>query len=57
MFILLDFLMNLVLAAVPAKLLHLQAFRRGLFVLCGRVIPVLALRALESNDISWHFCS
>src|ERR1017187_3288623 len=52
--ILLDFLMRLVLPAVPAELLHFQAFGGGLLVLGRRVVPVLALRALERNDVARH---
>src|ERR1022692_3185139 len=52
--ILLDFLMRLVLLAVPAELLHFQAFGGSLLVLRRRVVPVLALRALERNDVARH---
>src|ERR1017187_5455413 len=52
--ILLDFLMRLVLPAVPAELLHFQAFGGGLLVLGRRVVPVLALRALERNNVARH---
>src|ERR1035437_101517 len=52
--ILLDFLVRLVLPAVPAELLHFQAFGGGLLVLGRRVVPVLALRALERNDVARH---
>src|ERR1035438_9125463 len=52
--ILLDFLMRLVLPAVPAELLHFQAFGGSLLVLRRRVVPVLALRALERNDVARH---
>src|ERR1035437_8397155 len=52
--ILLDFLMRLVLPAVPAELLHFQAFGGGLLVLGRRVVPVLALCALERNDVARH---
>src|SRR5215469_10570089 len=54
--ILLDFLMRLVLAAMTAELLQLDALRRRLFVLGRRIVPVLALAALERNDFSRH-CS
>ena len=47
--------MYLVLAAVAAELLHLQAFCCGLFVLGGRIVSVLALGALERDDVSRHF--
>jgi hypothetical protein len=52
--ILLDFLMRLVLPAMPAELLHFQALGGRLLVLGRGVIPVLALRALERNDIAGH---
>jgi hypothetical protein len=31
-----------------------QTFRGRLFVFRGRVVPVLALAALERDDFSWH---
>jgi hypothetical protein len=40
-----------------AELLHLQAFCCGLLVLGGRIVPVLAFRALERDDVSRHLCS
>jgi hypothetical protein len=46
--------MRLVLPAMPAKLLEFQPLRGGLLVLGGRVVPVLALRALEGNDVARH---
>jgi hypothetical protein len=46
--------MRLVLAAVRAELLHLQAFRRSPLVLCLTVVPVFALAALELNNLAWH---
>src|SRR4051794_30399458 len=52
--ILLDFLVTLVLAAMAAELLHFQPLRRGLLVLRRRIVPVLALCALERNDIARH---
>jgi hypothetical protein len=52
--ILLDFLVRLVFPAMPAELLHFQAFRGGLLVLGGRVVAILALRALERNDVARH---
>jgi hypothetical protein len=48
---------GLVLAAMAAKLLHFQAFGGGLLVLGTGIIPVLALRALERNDIARHCCT
>src|SRR5262249_51873219 len=50
----LDFLMRLVLAAVPTELLHLQALGCGLLVLRGRIVPVLALAALERDNVARH---
>ena len=52
--ILLDFLVRLVLAAMPAEFLHFQPLGGGLLVLCRRVVPVLTFRALERDDIAWH---
>ena len=52
--ILLDFFVRLVLAAVPAKLLHFEALRGGLLILGGGVVPVLALGALERDDVARH---
>src|ERR1019366_5305507 len=52
--ILLDFLVGLVLTAMPAELLQFQPFGRGLLILRGRIVPVLALGALERNDIASH---
>ena len=51
---LLNFAVHLVLPAMRAELLHLQALRRGLLVLRGRIIPILAFRALKSNDVARH---
>ena len=53
--ILLDFLVRLMLAAVPAEFLHFQTLGRGLFILRRRIIPILAFRALERNDVTRHF--
>jgi len=44
----------MVLPAVRAKLFHLDATRGGLLVLRARVVAILALTALKSNDFSWH---
>src|ERR1700722_13893546 len=52
--ILLDFLVSLVLAAMTAELTEFDTFCRGLLILGRRIIPVLALRALERNDFAWH---
>jgi hypothetical protein len=52
--ILLDFLMRLVLAAMPAKLAEFQAFGGGFLVFGGRIVSILALCALERNDFSRH---
>ena len=53
--ILLDFPMRLVLPAMRAELLKFQTLGSGLLVLGRRIIPVLALGALERNDIAGHF--
>ena len=55
--VLLDFLVRLVLAAVRAELLHFQTLGRGLLVLRVRVVPVLALGALERDDFASHVYS
>jgi hypothetical protein len=47
---LLDFLVRLVLAALAAELLHFKAFCRGFLVLGARIVPILALGALKSDD-------
>src|ERR1035438_8181876 len=48
--VLLRFLVRLVLAAAVTELLELQAPRGRLLVLRRRVVPLLALRALQCND-------
>jgi hypothetical protein len=53
-FILLDFPVHLVLAAMAAELLHLDTFCRGFLVLGRRIVAVLALRALECDDVARH---
>src|SRR5271169_6705443 len=55
--ILLDFLVWLVLPAVPAEFFHLQALGRGLLVLGAGIVPVLALSALKRNDVARHSCA
>jgi hypothetical protein len=52
--ILLDFLMGLVLPAVPAEFLHFQALRGGLLIFRGRIVTILALGALERDDVARH---
>jgi len=52
--ILLDFLVWLVLSTVRAELAQFQPFRGGFLVLGCRVIAILALPALESNDFTSH---
>jgi hypothetical protein len=42
-------------AAKRAELLQLNALGCGLFILRIAVVPILALGALECNDLSWHF--
>jgi hypothetical protein len=44
--------MRRVLAARIAELLELKPTRRGLLVLGRGVVPVLAIRALEGNDLA-----
>jgi hypothetical protein len=51
---LLHFFVRRVLAARPAKLVELQAARRGLLILGGGVIAILAITALQSNNLSRH---
>ena len=46
--------MRRVLAAGPAELAELQPARRGLLVLGGGVIAVLAIAALQRNNLSRH---
>jgi hypothetical protein len=43
-----------VLAATLAELAKLKPIGRGLLVLSRRVIPVLAVVALQHNIIAWH---
>ena len=44
--------MQRVLAFVTAELLQLQLLRHGLLVLVRRVVPTLALGALQRDDFS-----
>jgi hypothetical protein len=56
---LLGFAMNRVLAVMTAELLQFQLLRHGLLVLVRRVIPTLALGALQRDDFSSlarHLC-
>jgi len=46
--------MHCMFSAKTTILLHLQLFRLKLFVLSGRVIPVLALSALQTYNFP-HF--
>jgi hypothetical protein len=46
--------MRVMLTAVGAELFHFETLGGRLLVLCGCVVPVLALAALERNDFSWH---
>jgi hypothetical protein len=48
--LLLRFLVRLVLAAAITELFELQAASGRLLVLGRRVVPLLALRALQCND-------
>ena len=52
--VLLDLAVRLVLPAVRTELLHLQPFGGGFLILRVRVVPVLALGALERNDFPRH---
>jgi hypothetical protein len=45
---------GLVLPAVPAELFHFQALGSGLLVLGGRIVAILALGALERDDVARH---
>jgi hypothetical protein len=49
--------MRLMLTAVRAEFLKLQALRSGLFVLGRGIVPVLAFLTLESDDIASHVYS
>ena len=51
---LLDFPMQLMLAAIRAELLKLDPLRSGFLVLSLGIIPVFALSALKRNDIARH---
>jgi hypothetical protein len=46
--------MRRVLAALAAELVEFQPARRGLLVLGGGVIAILAITALQRNDLSRH---
>jgi hypothetical protein len=48
------FFMRRVLAALAAELIEFQPARRGLLVLGGGVIAILAITALQRNDLSRH---
>ena len=48
------FLMRRVLAALAAELVEFQPARRRLLVLGGGVIAVLAITALQRNNLSRH---
>jgi hypothetical protein len=51
---LLNFLVRPVAPTLAAELIQFKTLRRGLLVLRGRVILVLALGALQRDDFSWH---
>ena len=51
---LLHFLVRRVLTARPAKLIELQPARRGLLILGGGVIAILAITALQRNNLAGH---
>jgi hypothetical protein len=46
--------MRLMFAAERAEFLHLNPFRRRLFILRLTVIAVFAFTALKLNDFAWH---
>jgi hypothetical protein len=46
--------MRRVLAARPAEFVELQPARRGLLVLGGGVIAILAITALQRNNLAGH---
>jgi hypothetical protein len=46
--------MRVMFTAMRAELLHLETLGRRLLVFGARVVPVLALLALERDDFSWH---
>ena len=46
--------MRLMLPAIRAKLLHLQALRGGALILRLTIVPVFTFVALELNDLTWH---
>jgi hypothetical protein len=48
------FFMRRVLAALAAELAELQPAGRGLLVLGGGVIAILAIAALQRNNLSRH---
>ena len=52
--VLLHFLMRRVFAARPAELAEFQPARRGLLILGGGVIAILAITALQRNNLSRH---
>jgi hypothetical protein len=51
---LLHFFMRRVLAALAAELAEFQPARRGFLVLGGGVIAILAITALQRNNLSRH---
>ncbi len=51
---LLHFFVSGVLAALPAELIELETFRRGLPILGRRVILIFALGALQLTDFARH---
>ena len=54
-FTLFGFPVGLVLPAKRAELLHFETLGGRLLVFGARIVPVLALGALERDDFSWHF--
>jgi hypothetical protein len=51
---LLHFFMRRVLPALAAEFVEFQPARRSLLVLGGGVIAILAITALQRNDLSRH---
>jgi hypothetical protein len=46
--------MRLMFAAEGAEFLHLNPFRRRLFILRLAVVAVFTFTALKLNDFAWH---
>lgn len=48
------FLVGRVLPATAAEFLELQPLRGSLAILRGRVVPLLAVSALQGHNFTWH---